>query len=172
MGEWVMSQVDLGRSPGMPAPSVWDGSFNRWKSGKVTTSRPAGIGQAELRRVVLVESDQYCREVLTFELLRQGFVVHAFADGASLLGSLASVVDADLAVLDWDRAKMPGIKLLAELRRHGVDLPVVFLTGEAIAGDEYDRCVLAPRETLNANECESDPAGWVGDGHPQVNANG
>jgi two-component system response regulator ChvI len=138
----------------MPAPSVWDGSFNRRKSDKVTTSRPAGIGQAEqLRRVVLVESDQYYREVLTFELLRQGFVVHAFADGASLLGSLASVVDADLAVLDWDLAKMPGIKLLAELRRHGVDLPVVFLTGEAIAGDEYDRCVLAPRETLNANEC-------------------
>jgi two-component system, OmpR family, response regulator ChvI len=154
MGEWVMSQVDLGRSPAMPAPSVWDGSFNRRKSDKVTTSRPAGIGQAEqLRRVVLVESDQYYREVLTFELLRQGFVVHAFADGASLLGSLASVVDADLAVLDWDLAKMPGIKLLAELRRHGVDLPVVFLTGEAIAGDEYDRCVLAPRETLNANEC-------------------
>ena len=149
-----MSQVDLGRSPAMLAPSVWDGSFNRRKSDKVTTSRPAGIGQAEqLRRVVLVESDQYYREVLTFELLRQGFVVHAFADGASLLGSLASVVDADLAVLDWDLAKMPGIKLLAELRRHGVDLPVVFLTGEAIAGDEYDRCVLAPRETLNANEC-------------------
>jgi two-component system response regulator ChvI len=149
-----MSQVDLGRSPAMLAPSVWDESFNRRKSDKVTTSRPAGIGQAEqLRRVVLVESDQYYREVLTFELLRQGFVVHAFADGASLLGSLASVVDADLAVLDWDLAKMPGIKLLAELRRHGVDLPVVFLTGEAIAGDEYDRCVLAPRETLNANEC-------------------
>src|SRR5258708_18084226 len=139
MGEWVMRQVDLGGSPTMPAPSVWDGSFNRRKSDKVTTSRPAGIGQAEkLRRVVLVESDQYYREVLTFELLRQGFVVHAFADGASLLGSLASVVDADLAVLDWDLAKMPGIKLLAELRRHGVDLPVVFLTGTVIPGNELD----------------------------------
>src|SRR5258708_24386145 len=154
MGEWVMSQVDLGRSPTMPAPSVWDGSFNRRKSDKVTTSRPAGIGQAEqLRRIVLVESDQYYREVLTFELLRQGFVVHAFADGDSLLGSLASAVDADLAVLDWDLANMPGMKLLAELRRHGVNLPVVFLTGKVVAGDEHDRCVLAPQETLNANEC-------------------
>ena len=111
------------------------------------------IGQAELRRVVLVESDQYYREALTFELLCQGFVVHAFADGASLLGSLASVVDADLAVLDWDLAKMPGIKLLAELRRHGVNLPVVFLTGKVIAGDEHDQCLLAPQETLDANEC-------------------
>ena len=98
----------------------------------------AAIGQAELRRVVLVESDQYYREVLTVELLRQGFIVQAFADGASLLGSLASAVDADLAVLDWDLAKMPGIKLLAELRGHGVELPVVFLTGTVIAGNEHD----------------------------------
>ena len=113
---------------------------------------PAAIGQAELRRVVLVESDQYYREVLTVELLRQGFVVHAFADGASLLGSLATAVDADLAVLDWDLPKMPGIQLLAQLRQHGVTLPVVFLTGKVIAGDDHDRCLLAPREALNAYE--------------------
>ena len=116
------------------------------------SAAPAAIGQAELRRVVLVESDQYYREVLTVELLRQGFVVHAFADGASLLGSLATAVDADLAVLDWDLPKMPGIQLLAQLRQHGVDLPIVFLTGKVIAGDDHDRCLLAPREALNANE--------------------
>src|SRR5712691_7728214 len=86
-------------------------------------TEPAAIGQAEIRRVVLVESDQYYREILTVELLRQGFVVHAFADGVSLLGSLATAVDADLAVLDWDLPKMPGIKLLAQLRQHGVTLP-------------------------------------------------
>src|SRR6202022_688670 len=111
---------------------------------------PAAIGHAELRRVVLVESDQYYREALTVELLRQGFVVHAFTDGASLLGSLATAVDADLAVLDWDLPKMPGIKLLAELRQHGVNLPVVFLTGKVIAGNEHERCLLAPRDALNA----------------------
>jgi CheY-like chemotaxis protein len=79
----------------------------------------------------ITESLGYYREVLTVVLLSQGFVVHAFADGASLLGSLATAVDADLAVLDWDLPKMPGIKLLAELRRHGVNLPVVFLTGKS-----------------------------------------
>jgi two-component system response regulator ChvI len=141
-----MRQVD--------APSEWDGSFNRRKSDKVSSSRPvAAAANAEVRRVVLVESDQYYREVLTVELLRQGLVVHAFADGASVLGSLASVIDADVAVLDWDLPKMPGIKLLAELRQHGVNLPVVFLTGKVIAGDNQERCLLAPRETLNAYEC-------------------
>ena len=157
-----MSQLDarryssvrsLDRQPAMPAPSVWDGSFNRRKSDRVSPSQPgAPAADARVRRVVLVESDQYYREVLTVELLRQGFVVHAFADGASLLGSLATAVDADLAVLDWDLPKMPGIQLLAQLRQHGVDLPVVFLTGKVIAGDDHDRCLLAPREALNAYE--------------------
>src|SRR5712672_198932 len=143
----------LERLPAMSAPSEWDGSFSRRKSDRVSPSRPvAPAANAEVRRVVLVESDQYYREILTVELLRQGFVVHAFADGASLLGSLATAVDADLAVFDWDLPKMPGIQLLAQLRQHGVDLPIVFLTGKVIAGDDHDRCLLAPREALNANE--------------------
>jgi two-component system response regulator ChvI len=135
----------------MPMPSVWDGSFNRRKSDSVSPSRPvAPAGNAEVGRVVLAESDQCYREMLTGELLRQGFVVHAFTDGASLLGSLATAVDSDLAVLDWDLPRMSGIKLMGELRRQNVNLPVVFLTGTFIPSDEH--CVLAPREALNAYE--------------------
>ena len=121
----------------------------------------APAANAEVRRVILVESDQYYREVLTGELLRQGFVVHAFADGASLLGSLATAVDADLVVLDWDLANSPGVKLLAELRRHGINLPVVFLTGKVIATKQHERCVLAPRDALNAYECMAFDQGAV-----------
>jgi two-component system response regulator ChvI len=167
MGEWVMGQLDarlsrgypavgttLERLPAMSAPSEWGGSFNRRKSDRVSPSRPAApAANAEVCRVVLVESDQYYREVLTFELLCQGFVVHAFADGASLLGSLASVINADVAVLDWDLPTMPGTELLAELRQHGVNLPVVFLTGKFVRDSEHERCLLAPREALNVNEC-------------------
>ena len=152
----------LERLPAMSAPSEWDGSFNRRKSDRVSPSRPvAPAANAEVRRVVLVESDQHYREVLTFELLCQGFVVHAFADGASLLGSLASVIDADVGVLDWDLPKMSGIKLMAELRRQDVNLPVVLLTGQVIAGDENDRCLLAPREALDAYECMAFDEGAV-----------
>ena len=167
MGEWVMGQLDarlargypavgttLERLPAMSAPSEWGGSFNRRKSDRVSPSRPvAPAANAEVCRVVLVESDQYYREVLTFELLCQGFVVHAFADGASLLGSLASVINADVAVLDWDLPTMSGIKLMAELRQQGVNLPVVFLTGKFVRDSEHERCLLAPREALNVNEC-------------------
>jgi two-component system response regulator ChvI len=159
LGRGNSSAGSLDRLPATPALAGWNVGLGQ--NNTLSPARPAGIGQAELRRVVLVESDQYYREVLTFELLRQGFVVHAFADGASLLGSLAIAVDADLAVLDWDLPKMPGIKVLAQLRQHGVNLPIVFLTGKVIAGDDHDRCLLAPRETLNAAECMAFDQGAV-----------
>ena len=145
------------------APSEWDGAFNRRESDRLSSSRPATAAafKGEIRRVVLVEDDQYYRETLTGELLRQGFVVHAFADGASLLGSLATAVDADLVVLDWDLANSPGVKLLAELRRHGINLPVVFLTGKVIATKQHERRVLAPRDALNAYECMAFDQGAV-----------
>ena len=154
LGRGYSSVGSLDRLPATPALAGWNVGLGQ--NDMLSPARPAasaGIGQAELRRVVLVESDQYYREVLTFELLRQGFVVHAFADGASLLGSLATAVDADLAVLDWDLPRMSGIKLLAELRRHGVNLPVVFLTGKFVRDSEHERCLLAPREALNVDEC-------------------
>jgi two-component system, OmpR family, response regulator ChvI len=159
-GRGYPSVENLDRSAGLPAPSEWDGSFNRRKSDSVSLSRPVAPA-ADARRVVLVEDDQYYRETLTCELLRQGFVVHAFADGASLLASLATAVDADLVVLDWDLPKMSGIKVMAELRRQDVDLPVVLLTGKVIAGDDDDQCLLAPREALDAYECMAFDQGAV-----------
>ena len=163
LGRRYSSVRSSDRRPAIPAPSVWNGSFNRRESDRLSSSRPATAAafKGEIRRVVLVEDDQYYRETLTGELLRQGFVVHAFADGASLLGSLATAVDADLVVLDWDLANSPGVKLLAELRRHGINLPVVFLTGKVIATEQHERCVLAPRDALNAYECMAFDEGAV-----------
>src|ERR1700704_3544308 len=154
LGRGYSSVGSLDRLPATPALAGWNVGLGQ--NDMLSPARPAasaGIGKAEARRVVLVESDQYYREVLTFELLCQGFVVHAFADGASLLGSLASVINADVAVLDWDLPTMPGTELLAELRQHGVNLPVVFLTGKFVRDSEHERCLLAPREALNVNEC-------------------
>ena len=137
--------------PALPEREKTFGQNDKLAPGQLAA--PATIGQAEIRRVVLVESDQYYREVLAFEQLRQGFVVHAFSDGASLLGSLAIAINANLAVLDWDLPWMSGIKLLAELRQHGLNLPVVFLAGKFIRDNEHERLQLAPREALNADEC-------------------
>src|SRR6202171_2871101 len=155
LGRGYSSAGSLNRSPPMGASDERDRTGSpRQNDGRspARSAAPAAIGPAELRRVVLVESDPYYREGLTVELLSQGFVVHPSSDGASLLSSLATASDADLAVLDWDLPTMPGIQLLAQLRQHGVNLPVVFLTGKVIAGNEHERCLLAPREALNAYE--------------------
>ena len=108
--------------------------------------------KAESRSVVIVDHDQYYRELLTEELVKHGFAVQPFRDGPSLLGSLPTALAADIAVLDWDLPEMPGIKLLAELRHHGVHMPVVLLTGKVIAGDPHDQCLLAPKDVLNTQE--------------------
>jgi FixJ family two-component response regulator len=64
-------------------------------------------------------------------------------------------------VLDWDLPKMPGIELLAQLRQHGVNVPVVFLADEVIAGDHNDQCLLAPQKSLDAYECMAFDRGAV-----------
>lgn len=135
LGRGYSSVGDLGRLPALPAQDD-PGSL-----------APATIGHTKLPGAVLVESDQYYREFLTIVLLSQGFAVHAFTDGPLLLRFLPTVADADLAVLDWDLAKMPGTILLAELRRHGVNLPAVFLADEVIA---YEEAVDAEHTALGA----------------------
>ena len=52
-------------------------------------------------------------------------------------------------------------KVLAQLPQHGVKLPVVFLTGKVIATKQHERCVLAPRDALNAYECMAFDEGAV-----------
>ena len=87
-------------------------------------------------RVLFVEDDENYREIVGDELAHHGFAVRSFADGDSLLGSLDSATEADVIVLDWKLPGISGIDLLPELRQHGVNLPVVILTGRAVTADE------------------------------------
>jgi two-component system response regulator ChvI len=88
-------------------------------------SRTGGI------RILFVEDDEDYREALGADLSERGFVVHSFADATSLLDSFDSAVEADVIILDWKLPRTSGIDLLGQLRRRGVTLPVVFLTGLA-----------------------------------------
>ncbi len=87
------------------------------------------MGPHGRERVLLVEDDELCREAVASALSEHGFSVQTFGDGASLLGSLEAVAGADIIILDWSLPQMSGIDLLRELRRQGVAVPVVFLTG-------------------------------------------
>src|SRR5450631_4052396 len=107
-------------------------------------SRPEE-GEADPLRVLIVEDDENYREIVSSELGWHGFAVRSFADGDSLLGSLDAATEADVVVLDWRLPNISGIDLLPELRRRGVDLPVVFLTSHTPLANEqlaYERGAL------------------------------
>src|ERR1700720_4654671 len=90
----------------------------------------------DLIRVLHVEDDPNCREVVADQLSDHGFVVRSFADAISLADGLAVSSEADIILLDWDLPGVSGIELLVELRQCGVDLPVVFLTGYGFTPQE------------------------------------
>jgi two-component system response regulator ChvI len=80
-------------------------------------------------RAIFVEDDDFYRQAVEAELVAEGFAVHAFADGESMLTAVASGLKADVVVLDWGLKSESGIDLLSHLRERGLDWPVVFLTG-------------------------------------------
>lgn len=82
-------------------------------------------------RLVFVEDDPDFREAAAAELEDLGFEVESFADGTALLEAFANGAIADVIVLDWNLPTLSGIDLIPRLRRAGVLLPVVLLTGKS-----------------------------------------
>src|SRR6185295_20256694 len=88
-------------------------------------------------RVAFVEDDDDYREAVSSELADHGFDVTSFCDGTALLASLADGADPEIIILDWSLPSVSGIDLLPRLRRNGIALPVVFLTGRSLP--EYEK---------------------------------
>jgi two-component system response regulator ChvI len=91
----------------------------------------------EAIRLIFIDDDDDYREAAAEELVDLGFVVKSFADGASVLASAVDGTAADVIVLDWSLPNMSGIDLLPRLRREGILLPVVFLTGRSSQRHEH-----------------------------------
>jgi two-component system response regulator ChvI len=82
-------------------------------------------------RIAFVEDDDDYREAVSGELADHGFVVEGFRDGPALLDFFATGAEAEIILLDWSLPSVSGIDLLPRLRRNGIALPVVFLTGRS-----------------------------------------
>jgi len=109
--------------------SVWDNSNH-------ATKPNASSDAAARARLLFVDDDDAYREAAGAELVDHGFSVESFSDGASMMNSISAGLSADVIVLDWSLPATPGIDLLPQLRRRGVVLPVVFLTGRATPANE------------------------------------
>src|SRR5215475_11568974 len=113
-------------------------------SDPVPKQRAAGDAEEPIRLIFVDDDDDY-REAVAAELADLGFVVESFADGVSMLASMAGGTTADVIVLDWSLPALSGIDLLPRLRREGILLPVVFLTGRSSPSHEnlaFDRGAL------------------------------
>ena len=90
----------------------------------------ASVSEPDAIRVLLIDEDPIDRGFLTDVLSSQGFAVRRF-NVVSLLGAPDAARDADVIILHCDRPKRSGIDLLDKLRRQGVSVPAVLLTGGA-----------------------------------------
>jgi len=102
----------------------------------IKEASPGSVTTTDVIRVVLIEDDDNYRQALAEDLSDRGFSVQCFADGASFLQSPDAARDADVVLLDWGLPQTSGIDLLPQLRRLGIRLPVVFLTGCSAAQNE------------------------------------
>jgi two-component system response regulator ChvI len=114
----------------------------------------ASVSKTDAIRVLLIEDDPFSRETLTDELSKQGLAIQSFGDDASLFGALNATVDAAVVVIgpNWRLPKIPGIDLLAKLRRQGVNIAVVLLIYDAQPAHEclaFDRGAIRKSHDVN-----------------------
>jgi two-component system response regulator ChvI len=80
-------------------------------------------------RLLLVDDDSDYREAVAAELGDHNFNVTAFDDAPPLIDHFKAGETGDLIVLDWNLPSIKGVDLLSVLRRQGVRIPVIILTG-------------------------------------------
>ena len=88
-----------------------------------------GAAKGRPTRIFFIDDDCLYAETLKVELAEEGFEVQHFAETAQLEAALAQSDQPDILLLDWHLPKGSGIAIAQSLRRRGVKLPVVFLTG-------------------------------------------
>src|SRR5262249_2786905 len=104
-------------------------SVSAWPNSNPAYRPDADADVGKRIRVAFVEGDDGYREPVSGTLADHGFEVTTFCDGNALLNAFADGAEVDIIVLDWSLPSVSGIDLLPRLRRLGIALPVIFLTG-------------------------------------------
>ncbi len=85
-----------------------------------------------MARIALFDDDEHVRMMLSGMLEKAGFDVISFEDGAPALTMDFSAVD--LAIIDF-YMPTPGHRVIRELRRKGLTLPIIAISGLFEVGD-------------------------------------
>ena len=97
-----------------------------------------------MKRILLVDDEEYIRRFYVEELSEEGYEVFTFASGHNLLRKI-NLFQPDLLILDIKLMDYDGLELLQEIRVHHHDLPVILSTAydtykedpRALAADYY-----------------------------------
>lgn len=87
-----------------------------------------GAGSPSLRRILVVDDSDSCRELCAIVLANSGYQVATARNGADALQRLASE-EFHLVVTDWEMPVLDGENLVLALREAGRSVPVLFLSG-------------------------------------------
>jgi two-component system, OmpR family, response regulator len=85
-------------------------------------------------RILVVDDEDYIRDLVSVGLRFVGFDVDTAFDGRDALTKVASERP-DLVVLDISMPEMDGIEVVERMRRDGVEIPVIFLTARDAPAD-------------------------------------
>jgi two-component system, OmpR family, response regulator ChvI len=120
-------------NPQLESVSVWPSSKPAPMTGELEASE-------KRVKLLLVDDDDGFREAATMALSDLGFDVVPLADGGAMFDVLATGDSADVIILDWKLPTGCGLDLLPRLRRRGIQVPVVFLTG--VPATTYENAAL------------------------------
>ncbi len=90
-----------------------------------------------MHRILIIEDEPDLRKGLEVNLVREGFKVFQANNGETGI-SLAIKHNPDLILLDVMMPGMNGIDVCREIRRKGIEIPIIMLTARS---DEIDRVV-------------------------------
>ena len=80
-------------------------------------------------KLLLIEDEVQLTKTLTYLLQKNGYIVNVATDGKSGL-DMALAEEYDIIVLDWLLPGQDGKSIIKELRRHKLDVPILFATAK------------------------------------------
>ena len=106
-----------------------------------------------MKNILIVDDEPDIREILRYNLEKEGFSITEAVDGNDALDKVSK--DLDLAILDIMMPGKDGYEVCRKIREQGNTLPIVFLTamdreldevrGLEVGGDDYVRKPFSPK---------------------------
>jgi len=95
-----------------------------------TPAPPAELDLADLqgRQVLVVDDNETNLKILSHQLVSFGMQVHTATSGGAALAALENGVLPGVVILDMQMPVMDGLGVCAEIRKRGLDMPVILLT--------------------------------------------